>query len=430
MTTTEKGTARSRNQLPAAARRRHPRSPEDPSRGVPAVPRRRRLADRSLHLAGVARAGEAAAGSGSSPAARSTSRVGDFTVYDIAGRSYFLIRSDTTPSRPSRTPACTRRQLKQYDGNCWRSAARSTGSPGTRRQPAGRPGAGTSRTSRRRSSTSRGQGRHVGRVRLHQPRSGRRAARGVRRAGRPLRPLEPARPLRAGPRVEGHSGQLEDRPGGVLRGVPRQRHASADPPVHRRHQQPGRRLGELRRVITPAATPSPLIDWAPDDETILRYALDVRLDEELFLTVKEGETARSAMADATATSGADRRRADRRVVRRRDGRQPRLHAVPQHPPVGAFNRIVYRFRPNGDDHRSSIMEVFFLARSRASGHHRRRSTSLGSTSRGPMPWSWGYSARCSSRTRSTWLVQLGLETRRSRVSRWPTTRRARFAGST
>jgi hypothetical protein len=30
-------------------------------------------------------------------------------------------------------------------------------------------------------------------------------------------------------------------------------------------------------------------------------------------------------------------------------------------PWGAFNRIVYRFRPNGDDHRSSIMEVFFLA---------------------------------------------------------------------
>ena len=30
-------------------------------------------------------------------------------------------------------------------------------------------------------------------------------------------------------------------------------------------------------------------------------------------------------------------------------------------PLGAFNRIVYRFRPNGDDHRSSIMEVFFLS---------------------------------------------------------------------
>ena len=34
---------------------------------------------------------------------------------------------------------------------------------------------------------------------------------------------------------------------------------------------------------------------------------------------------------------------------------------PNFHPWGAFNRIVYRFRPNGDDHRSSIMEVLFLA---------------------------------------------------------------------
>jgi Ring hydroxylating alpha subunit (catalytic domain) len=30
-------------------------------------------------------------------------------------------------------------------------------------------------------------------------------------------------------------------------------------------------------------------------------------------------------------------------------------------PWGAFNRIVYRFRPNGDDHRSAIMDVLFLS---------------------------------------------------------------------
>jgi hypothetical protein len=34
---------------------------------------------------------------------------------------------------------------------------------------------------------------------------------------------------------------------------------------------------------------------------------------------------------------------------------------PNFHPWGAFNRIVYRFRPNGDDHRSAIMEVIFLA---------------------------------------------------------------------
>ncbi len=33
---------------------------------------------------------------------------------------------------------------------------------------------------------------------------------------------------------------------------------------------------------------------------------------------------------------------------------------PNFHPAGAFNRIVYRFRPNGDDHRSSIMECISL----------------------------------------------------------------------
>ena len=34
---------------------------------------------------------------------------------------------------------------------------------------------------------------------------------------------------------------------------------------------------------------------------------------------------------------------------------------PNFHPWGAFNRIVYRFRPNGDDHRSAVMEVLFLS---------------------------------------------------------------------
>ena len=158
------------------------------------------------------------------------------------------------------------------------------------------------------------------------------------------------------------------------------------------------------RVITPAATPSPLLDWTPDEETILRYALDVRLDEELFITVKEGQTARSAMADATR----DRWRPvvgelDRRVVRRRDGRQPRLHAVPELPPVGRVqpHRLplpAERRRPPLVDHGGAVPRP---VQGRAAAA-RRRCTTSASTSRGPTPPSSGCSARCSSRTRSTW----------------------------
>jgi Ring hydroxylating alpha subunit (catalytic domain) len=116
------------------------------------------------------------------------------------------------------------------------------------------------------------------------------------------------------------------------------------------------------RVITPAATPSPLIDWTPDENTILRYALDVRLDEELFITVKEGQTARSAMADATR----DRWRpvvgelidqwSDAEMVDNLD-----YTLFPNFHPWGAFNRIVYRFRPNGMSVDESVMECMFLS---------------------------------------------------------------------
>jgi hypothetical protein len=105
-----------------------------------------------------------------------------------------------------------------------------------------------------------------------------------------------------------------------------------------------------------------LIDWTPDEETILRYALDVRLDEELFISVKEGQTARMAFADASrerwrpAVGGVVDEWSDAEMVDNIDYTMfPNLH------PWGAYNRIVYRFRPNGDDHRSAIMEVMFRA---------------------------------------------------------------------
>ncbi len=116
------------------------------------------------------------------------------------------------------------------------------------------------------------------------------------------------------------------------------------------------------RVITPAATPSPLLGEEPDEETILRYALDVRVDEEEFLTIAPGQTARQVMADATrgrwrpVVGGLVDQWSDAEMVDNLD-----YTIFPNFHPWGAFNRIVYRFRPNGDDHRSSIMECLFLA---------------------------------------------------------------------
>jgi phenylpropionate dioxygenase-like ring-hydroxylating dioxygenase large terminal subunit len=116
------------------------------------------------------------------------------------------------------------------------------------------------------------------------------------------------------------------------------------------------------RVITPGGTPSPLIDWTPDENEILRSMLDVRIDQESPITLAEGQTARAAAAAAA------RERWRPVVGDRVDGMSDAemmdsldYTLFPNFHPWGAFNRIVYRFRPNGDDHRSSIMECFFLS---------------------------------------------------------------------
>lgn len=117
------------------------------------------------------------------------------------------------------------------------------------------------------------------------------------------------------------------------------------------------------RVITPGGTPSPLLSgWSPTEDEILRYMLDIREGEECFVELEEGQTARAASAAAAR----ERWRAtlgdlvdeycDAEFLDNIDYTLfPNMH------PWGAFNRIVYRFRPNGDNHREAIMDVYLLA---------------------------------------------------------------------
>ena len=116
------------------------------------------------------------------------------------------------------------------------------------------------------------------------------------------------------------------------------------------------------RVITPGGTPSPLLGWDPTEDEMLRSMLDVRVDQDPPFTLKDGQTARASAAAAS------RERWRPAVGDRVDGMSDAemmdsldYTLFPNFHPWGAFNRIVYRFRPNGDDHRSSIMEVLFLA---------------------------------------------------------------------
>jgi phenylpropionate dioxygenase-like ring-hydroxylating dioxygenase large terminal subunit len=116
------------------------------------------------------------------------------------------------------------------------------------------------------------------------------------------------------------------------------------------------------RAITPGGTPSPLLEWEPTQDEMMRAMTDTRHDEPTPIPVSEDESMRAAGAAASR----DRWRAvvgdavdamsDAEMMDNID-----YTVFPNFHPWGAFNRICYRFRPNGDDHRSSIMEVLFLS---------------------------------------------------------------------
>ena len=115
------------------------------------------------------------------------------------------------------------------------------------------------------------------------------------------------------------------------------------------------------RVITPSLTPSPLLDYAPTEQDIVRAMLDIREGDDVP-PLPDGMTARAwsaAMSRETLRPDAGDlvdEYSDAEMVDNLD-----YTVFPNFHPWGAFNRIVYRFRPNGNDHRSAIMECIMLA---------------------------------------------------------------------
>ena len=114
------------------------------------------------------------------------------------------------------------------------------------------------------------------------------------------------------------------------------------------------------RVITPGGTPSPLLEDDRSDEDVLRAMMDLPPEAELP-PIPEGMNARAYLAamsrEGLRAEAGDRvdQYCDAEIVDSIDYTQwPNFH------PWGAFNKIVYRFRPNGNDHRSAIMECYQL----------------------------------------------------------------------
>lgn len=116
------------------------------------------------------------------------------------------------------------------------------------------------------------------------------------------------------------------------------------------------------RVITAGGTPSPLLDRQPTQDEMMRSMMDVRHDQVSPLPLDEATSMRATAAAMTrsrwrrvAGDWADTM-SDAEMMDSID-----YTVFPNFHPWGAFNRIVYRFRPNGDDHRSSIMECILLS---------------------------------------------------------------------
>jgi phenylpropionate dioxygenase-like ring-hydroxylating dioxygenase large terminal subunit len=119
----------------------------------------------------------------------------------------------------------------------------------------------------------------------------------------------------------------------------------------------------FNRALHPSGIPSPTLRWAPTQQEMLDWMLDVRVDEEPPVLLPDGETVRSFVAsvsreglrptigDVAADQLSDAELVDAMVY----------WVFPNFHPWAAYQRIVYRFRPDGDDHGTSIMEVFLIS---------------------------------------------------------------------
>ena len=120
--------------------------------------------------------------------------------------------------------------------------------------------------------------------------------------------------------------------------------------------------GNTARNISPKGIPCPLLPFVPTEEQMLRDALDVREGEPLPIPFEDGETMRTALSRAGRERFRDSFGDGVDDLTDAEFLDAWVYTVfPNFMPWGAFNRIFYRFRPNGDEHESCIFEIFYLA---------------------------------------------------------------------
>jgi phenylpropionate dioxygenase-like ring-hydroxylating dioxygenase large terminal subunit len=117
----------------------------------------------------------------------------------------------------------------------------------------------------------------------------------------------------------------------------------------------------FNRMISAQAIPSPHLGRDITEQEILDSLMDTGPTQKSRIVLGEGDTARRSLADAVRgqlarVAGREIHCSDSEAI---DAIQ--YYVFPNFVPWGGYAPIVYRFRPNGNDHRSSVMDMMLLS---------------------------------------------------------------------
>jgi phenylpropionate dioxygenase-like ring-hydroxylating dioxygenase large terminal subunit len=138
------------------------------------------------------------------------------------------------------------------------------------------------------------------------------------------------------------------------------------------HPQQMVRLGDINsrhdcyehfnRSLHPSGVPSPSLTWEPTQQEMLESMLDVREDEESPIQLPNDMTLREFAAKIGRDSLRPALGDDADDLCDAELIDAMEYAVfPNFHPWASYQRVVYRFRPYGDDHDRSVMEVMMLS---------------------------------------------------------------------
>ncbi len=115
------------------------------------------------------------------------------------------------------------------------------------------------------------------------------------------------------------------------------------------------------RALTPQMTPSPHMESEPTEQDMLDSMMTRDIDGPPVMAVPEGMTARQMLAQMSRMGLQGAVPSVSEVSDAELADSIYYTVFPNFHPWGAYNRIVYRFRPHGNDPHHCIMEVIYLS---------------------------------------------------------------------